>query len=317
MNLLLRSITGRRVANLRPKRKKYSKLSRPKRVMLELAKLAAIYVLFSPFVAKPLYDMMLFHPDKQSYASLNVQVFKQLKQELGVDTLEFKIKLPDGNCLSARYFVRPGAKQTAIVSHGNAGNIDHRTILAAALLCCNLNVLLYDYEGYGASSGSTSIKAMIRDGVATYDYAVNELKLSPKNILVYGESIGTGVSVQISKQRPVAGIILQSGFSTLLDASRDFLFYLPMYPASWFENLDNVEILKQKHPPLLILHGDHDNVIALRHAQKLYREAAPPKQMIELKQFGHMLEGVDRVDFLQAVKRFADSTMEHKATSKV
>ena len=202
------------------------------------------------------------------------------------------------------YFVKPGASKVILISHGNGGSLGNRMILVAALLCCGANVFVYDYEGYGKSEGKPSISGLIRDGVAAYDFVHNELHYKPSQIVDYGESIGSGVAVQIAKQRTVAGIMLVSGFRTLYLAGIDTVFFVALYPASWFDNLDNSSVLEQPHAPLLVMHGDNDPVLKRTRALELFNEACLPKRYVQLTDFGHELRRIDNMQFLTAVRSF-------------
>jgi pimeloyl-ACP methyl ester carboxylesterase len=276
-------------------------------LVFEALSLSAGWVLLSPFVAMPLYNRMLFFPDKTDYSTTIAGAIKQLKDELKVTTTNEWIPTADGHKLNAIYYIRPGAKKVFLLSHGNAGNVQGRVLLAAALLCCNCNVLSYDYEGYGKSDGEPSIKGLVKDGLAAYDFTATKLHYSANQIILYGESIGSGVSVQIAAQRPVSGIVLQSAFSSLLAAGREHVWFLNLYPIEWFDNLDNITYLETKHPPLLILHGDCDPILATHHGQDIYNRAAQPKTIVILTHFGHVLENVDNMQFLRAVGTFVNA----------
>lgn len=255
----------------------------------------------------PLYNRMLFFPDRTDYSGTIAGAIKQLKDELKVTTTTQWIPTADGHKLIAYYYQRPGAKKVFVLSHGNAGNAQGRVLLAAALLCCNCNVLSYDYEGYGQSDGKPTIKGIVRNGLAAYDFTAHQLHYTADQILLYGESIGSGVSVQIAQQRPVAGIVLQSGFSSLLAAGREHIWFLSLYPDQWFDNLDNVTYFKTKHPPVLILHGELDPIIATHHCHDIYDRACQPKTLVVLTNFGHILENVDNMQYLKAVGTFVNS----------
>jgi pimeloyl-ACP methyl ester carboxylesterase len=281
------------------------------RQCLELAVLyAGIYIALSPLVAMPLYNLLLFPADSKDYSSVIATPIKQLHDQLGVHMREMFFSTPDGHKLNALYFVRPGATKLLLVSHGNGGNVAHSVGLAAALLCCNANVFVYDYEGYGKSQGKPGIRAAVRDGIAAYDCVTSQLGFQRKDIILYGASLGTGVTLQISRTRPASAIVLQSGFSTLVNVGREALPWLWLYPDSWFDNLDNLNVLAQPHAPLLILHGDADVTCRVHHAVDLYKRALAPKQLVILPNCGHIF-GIDQpgmMEFLKAIKRFMNST---------
>jgi len=272
----------------------------------------AIYFALSPMVAMPLYKLLLFPADRKEYSAVIAYPIKQLHDQLGVVTEEFYFSTPDEHKLYARYFVRPGAKKVFLVSHGNGGNIDHAVGLAAALLCCDASVFTYDYEGYGKSDGTPGLKASIADGVAAYDCLTHRFGYQPKDIILYGASLGTAITMQISRVRPAKAIVLQSGFSSLLNVGKEALLWLSLYPPSWFdgfENGDNSRVVARPHAPLLILHGDADLTCKVHHAIDLYKAAREPKRLVILHGCGHIF-GIDNpgaMEFLKAIKQFIDS----------
>jgi len=275
---------------------------------IEALKMTALYVALSPFVAWPLYTHMIFFPDKTDYAKTIEAPLQQLKKRFGVTDEDVYFNTPDGKRLHGLYLARPGAKKVFLVCHGNGGNIAHRMDLAASLLVCNGNVFLFDYEGYGSSEGEPSIKGVVRDGVAAYDCLNKTRHVDPSDIIIYGESLGTGAAAQVSLQRKVAAIILQSGFTSLISAGKDHLFFLRFYPDSWFpDNLDNVAAMQKPHPPLLIFHGKQDPVLAFHNAETLFAEAVQPKKFIALSPFEHAVERADIKEFNQPIAALIQS----------
>jgi fermentation-respiration switch protein FrsA (DUF1100 family) len=276
--------------------------------LIEALKLTALYIALSPMVAMPLYRHLIFFPDKTDYSKAIAYPLEQLKKQLNVDHEDVYFKTADGKRLHGIYFAYPGAKKVILVCHGNGGNIAHRMVLVAALLVCKANVFLFDYQGYGSSEGSPSVNGIVTDGVAAYDYLHQTRHVDPTNIVVYGESLGSGVAPQIADQRPVAGIIVQSGFSSLVSAGKDHFFFLRAYPNSWFpENLDNVAVLQKPHPPLLIIHGKDDPILAFHNATDLYAQACEPKQLVAIDKFGHYIACVDMKEYSQPIVGFLQS----------
>ena len=263
--------------------------------------LAGLYVLLSPLVSMPLYERILFFPDRNLDEGAIAQPVEQLHKGLGVEKSDVIIAAPDGNKLYGWYLKMPGATKVMLVSHGNAGNITSRIILAAALLVCKTSVLLYDYEGYGKSEGSPSIKNVCDDGVAAFDYLTQTLQVKPSDIIVYGESVGSGVTCHIASCRAVGGIVLQSGFPSLVYAAHDRLWLTWLYPNCWFKNLDNLAVLEKPHAPLLIIQGRLDPIFPTRYAQYMYDRASAPKQLALVDNLGHCVEQVNDGQFLKAV----------------
>lgn len=272
---------------------------------IEAVKMTALWLLLSPLVAMPFYTHIIFFPDKTDYSKDVAAPLAQLRQENKVTAEDVYFKTTDGQRLHGMYFAYPGTKKVVLVCHGNAGNIAHRVVLAQALIVSKVNVLLFDYQGYGSSEGSPSIKGIVSDSVAAYDYLHKERHVDPTNLVVYGESIGSGAAAQLAQQRPVGGIIIQSGFSSLVSAGKDHIFFLNFYPDSWFpENLDNVAAFQKPHAPLLIIHGKEDHVLAFHNAEKLYAGACEPKRLVAVDKLGHSVERSDMKEFSEPITKF-------------
>lgn len=153
---------------------------------------------------------------------------------------------------------------------------------------------MYDYQGFGRSEGRASMQTVVDDAVAAYDYLIEEEKRSPHDIIAFGESYGCGVSGQLSERRKLAGVILQSGFSSLMIAVRDRLFWLRYYPDFAFPKsivMDNVAVFSKPHPPFLIVHGKKDTTINFYHASTLYDRSLPPKRMLAVPDGPHCCFG--------------------------
>lgn len=166
----------------------------------------------------------------------------------------------------------------------------HRTDLAKHLLDdTSCSVLLYDYQGYGTSSGKPSVKGILKDGLCVFDYAVNELGYKDNQVTVYGESLGCAVTCYLAANRHPRAMILQSPFRSLPSIAKDVCGPLKMLPQAVFPEprLNNEDVLKGKHAPLLIMHGTHDEVIPVEHGKRLYSSASEPKKFVLLERSSH------------------------------
>lgn len=228
-----------------------------------------------------LFEKFLFYPSTEVLDPAPIK---------GAECQVLSIKQENGKDLSCWYYKKPADNGLILVSHGNAGNISHRCELSRHLLSdTDCSVLLYDYQGYGHSEGTPSIKGILKDGIAAFDFAVKELQYPPDKIIVYGESLGCAVTCEIASQRQPRAMILQSGFRSLPTIAKDVFGPLKLMPGFAFPEprLDNEKIVEGKHPPLLIIHGVHDEVIPFQHGQALYKKASEPKKFVVLENSGH------------------------------
>ncbi|HEY9680889.1 MAG TPA: alpha/beta hydrolase [Oculatellaceae cyanobacterium] len=242
--------------------------------------LSLIFSIGTNAQGRGLYDKMLFHPRKGYRAMPNAVD--------GVETKAISFTVPRGEHLKGWYYNLPGSNKIALISEGNGGNMIYLTHLAEILLKCNTSVMLYDYEGYGESEGNPSMRRVVDDALAAYDYMSKNLAEKRKTVLV-GVSLGTGVTCQVATKRPADAIILSSPFTSLLNMAKQkssLVHYMPTF-ALPRQHFDNVAVLKKKHPPVLILHGDLDSIIPISESEKLYAEASEPKTLVKLANAGH------------------------------
>ena len=165
------------------------------------------------------------------------------------DTPEFlKLTAEDGNKITALYLPNPSAKYTLLISHGNSEDLGDDRDWHQDLRKAGFNVFAYDYEGYGTSEGKPNESRTYQDEDAAYSYLVTVLKTPPNRIIIFGKSVGSGPAVYIAARQPVAGLILQSPFTSTFRV----LTRIPILP---FDKFPNYKIIRHVHCPVLIIHG--------------------------------------------------------------
>ena len=277
-----------------------------KEILKAVAQLYVFYLLLSLGILFLFKDIGVLHPMQDtSWKPQLAQMDKLFK----TTSRELKIPLADGKYLHGLLVAKPESDKLILVSHGNAGNIGHRVGLASLLSTSGASTLLYDYQGFGESSGNATCKNLLTDGLAAYDYAVQTLKYKPANITIYGESVGCGVTTYIMENRKPGKVILQSGFLSLLKTARDKLFFMHVLPESIAPepNFDNLTAVQKPHPPILFMHGDKDQILPFSYCETLYAKALPPKQMFVCKDEGHNDVGLKHTaPFVKAVRDFVN-----------
>jgi fermentation-respiration switch protein FrsA (DUF1100 family) len=216
----------------------------------------------------------------------------------------------DGSKLSVWTFSSPENSKLAIVSHGNAGNNSNRLYLVRALSKAGLNVLLYDYRGFGQSTGKPTLKGILEDGDSIYEFATRKLAYAPENIVLYGESIGTAVTCHLAAKHYNAGIILQSPILSLPAAAKFVFLLLRVFPDSIFPQprLNNQELIAHIHAPILFLHGLKDRIVSPDNSKVLWSEANQPKTLVFLPSCGHNDMGLLDGDlFNSSITKFINS----------
>ncbi len=175
----------------------------------------------------------------------------------------------------------PAAKVTVLFLHGNAGNLWNRRAKIAILLDAGAEVCAIDYRGYGRSGGTPSEAGTYRDARAAYDYLTKTLNRAPRNIVVYGESLGSAVAVELATHVPVGGVIIEEAFTSVAEVGQKLF---PLLPVRWIvrNRYDTIHKMDRLSAPLLIFHSRHDEMFPLQYAERLLAAAPEPKQLVEL-----------------------------------
>lgn len=264
------------------------------RVRLWLVLLAALYAVLV-LIAWILQRRMIYFPDTRSVP---------LPGEYGQHGLrEVTLRTEDGVALQAWYW--PGARAgTVLFFHGNAGNRGDRAGYLRALHALGYGVLLPDYRGYGGSEGTPSEEGFYRDAEACLAWVRAN---APGPTVYLGSSIGSGVACELAQRAPPAGLILQSGFSSLVDVARSAY---PILPVGWLlrDRYENEAKIRDCACPLLVVHGDADRIAPMKHARRVFEAAREPKAWLEVPGAGHNdLVAVGGAVYWDAVRTFLDA----------
>ena len=198
---------------------------------------------------------------------------------------EQRVQTPDGETLVLwRAEARPGMP-TILFFHGNGGALPDRAERMAFYQAQGFGALFLSYRGYGASTGSVSEQGFITDALTAYDTLVKE-GIPPQKIAVVGESLGTGVAVQLAAQRPVGAVALEAPFTGAVDVAAGIYWYLPVRWVMKDQYLSRDHI-SDVRVPLLIQHGDADRVIPVDQGRRLFDMANDPKELVILPGQGH------------------------------
>jgi fermentation-respiration switch protein FrsA (DUF1100 family) len=185
-----------------------------------------------------------------------------------------------------------------LVCHGNGGNIGGRVSLAELLSSVGFDVLLFDYRGYGRSTGKPDEEGTYRDARAARR-ALNEESGDAPTIYL-GESLGGAVALQLALESPPAGLVLQSTFTSVRDMAGEHYSFLPR--AAVPDAYPSKERIAHLRAPLLIVHGERDEIVPVEHGRALYEAAPEPKALMLIPNVGHndFIPGAGR-DFAQIV----------------
>jgi fermentation-respiration switch protein FrsA (DUF1100 family) len=206
--------------------------------------------------------------------------------EAGLGSAEVvSLKTRDGETLSG-WYLKGRNDKIIVYFHGNGGNIANRPYRLKDLNDRGFSVLAIDYRGYGASTGTPTETGLHMDADAAYDLAIAK-GFSGERILLFGESLGSGVALELATRRPVAGIILDSPYSSVVDVAAARYPFLPVRLLMQDQFRSDLWI-KMTKVPVLIMHGTDDIVIPIVFARKLVSLGGPNVSYIEVPGGGHL-----------------------------
>lgn len=207
----------------------------------------------------------------------------------GIDTLERAV-LTTADGLRLQTYYMPAQDEdtgTIVLFHGNAGHAGHRMAKAAIYHLFGIGVLLAEYRGYGGNSGTPDEDGLYQDGRAAMDFLINEKNIPPEKIILYGESLGSGVAVQMAAEYKAAGLVLETPFSS---AAAVAAAIYPFIPARLLlkDRYDNIAKISGIHPmPVLVMHGTADGVVPFKEGKKLFEAANDPKKFVTVDGGNH------------------------------
>jgi fermentation-respiration switch protein FrsA (DUF1100 family) len=192
----------------------------------------------------------------------------------------------DGERLHAWWVpARTPAIGHVLLCHGNAGNVGDRLPHIELLSAAGFDVLAFDYRGYGRSTGRPSEQGLYRDARAARNALVRRLGGERAPLLYLGESLGGAVALALALEQPPAGLILQSAFTSVRDMAR---VHYPLIPHALVPDAyPSIRLIRGLAAPLLVLHGERDEIVPLMHAEALAEAAAGPKRMHVFPGAGH------------------------------
>lgn len=213
--------------------------------------------------------------------------------------------------------------------YGRAGNKSSGYLYrAAGVRQLGFSVLLVDYRGYGPSGGEFPTEAQLYDDAeAAFKYLVNQRKILPQDIVIYGESLGGAIAIELAQRHPEAGaLIVQSTFTSMADAIRQNP-WMRLLPIDWilterFESLDKLRSLRDRPSssepmPVLIVHGLADEIITPNMSQQLHDAVPSPKQLFLVPGGTHFkIYQPGDASYLKAIAHFMQTMVAHPGPDK-
>ena len=202
-------------------------------------------------------------------------------QAAGLGFEAVRLRTEDGEELDAWWVPAAGSRGVVLFFHGNAGNISHRLEYLLMFHRLGYATLIFDYRGYGRSTGTPSEEGTYRDALAAWGWLVKDRRTKPADIILFGESLGAAVASWLAVGHTPRALVLASTFTSVPDLGAELYPYLPVRLISRFR-YDNLANLKATRAPVLVAHSPQDEIIPYAHGRALYAAGRGPKQFLEL-----------------------------------
>jgi hypothetical protein len=255
---------------------------------------------FSLMACRP-EDSLIFHPSAE---------IVHTPRHAGLEFQDLFFTTVDGVRLNGWFIPHPQARVTMVWFHGNAGNISHRVENIKLLHDkVKINIFIFDYRGYGRSAGSVSEEGTYRDGAAALDFVRKQLRVDAENLIIFGRSLGAAVAAEMAGRFESRGLILETPFTSIRDMAKTVFPLLPIGPLLQ-TRYDVVEKVGRIKVPLLVLHGDHDDVVPYEQGKKVFAAAREPKEFYTIKGATHndtYIVGGDA--YFQRLRRFVETVI--------
>ena len=217
-------------------------------------------------------------------------------RELGLDFERVSFSSGDGLRLSGWYIPAPletrreksltgpagvDSAFTVLFCHGNGGNIAHRLDSLNIFHNLGLNCFIFNWRGYGDSEGRPGEEGTYLDARAAYNWLVEEKKVSPDDIIIFGRSLGGSIAAKLAGQVEARALIIESSFTSYVEMGRKFYPYMLV---RWFArfNYSTIDYIRGVHCPVMIIHSRADEIVPFEFGVKLYEAANEPKEFIEI-----------------------------------
>lgn len=215
----------------------------------------------------------------------------------------------DGTRLFGWYVESSGSPAVLLWCHGNAGNIINRLDNLRELYQLGLSVFLFDYRGYGRSQGRPSEEGLYQDALGAYAHVTGTRRIRPERIVLFGRSLGAAVAGEVASQRPAAGLILESSFPSVEALGKFHYFGLPVH---WLigARFNLADKLKHVSVPVLVIHGDQDEIVPIHLGRQVFEAAKDPKAFYLVPGADHNnLYQVGGMPYFQRLKRFVEEVV--------
>ena len=202
------------------------------------------------------------------------------------DVVAATLQADDGTPLEIWYSAAPPARPTILYFHGNGGYLGSRAQKFATIVGADYGLLAMSYRGFGLSGGRPSERAILADAQALHRHARDELGVATQTMVVWGESLGTGVAVDLASRAAVGAVLLEAPYRSVRERAGEIYVFAPV---GWLlrDRFETMQKLPQVDVPILVMHGTRDGIIPIRHGRDVYAAANEPKHAVWFEGVSH------------------------------
>jgi fermentation-respiration switch protein FrsA (DUF1100 family) len=197
---------------------------------------------------------------------------------------EIELATADGERVIVWHVPPRDGMPVVLYLHGNGASLRWRTQRFRALIDDGTGLVALSYRGYGGSSGAPSEAGLIADAAAAYAFAVD--RYAPERLVTWGESLGSGVAIALAAEKPVGRVVLESPFSSAVDVGAARYWFVPVRLLMKDQFRSDLRIGRVT-APVLVMHGDRDEVVPFAQGERLYGMINAPKRFVRFVGAGH------------------------------
>tara|TARA_B100001027_G_scaffold173654_1_gene124934 strand:- start:77 stop:886 length:810 start_codon:yes stop_codon:yes gene_type:complete len=235
---------------------------------------------------------LLYHPSENNYLD-----------ETNLNHKIERVYIQSDNELVAWHYTKDKKFKTILFFHGNAGKLDNRVYKLNELSRLDVNYLIVAYRGFSGNKGNPSEKGLYMDSLAAKNW-LNNIGVEDESIILYGESLGTAVAVNLASENKFAGIILESPFTSMVKLAKKYYPYLPV-KILLKDKYESEKKLRKINIPILVMHGEQDTIVPFEMGKRIYEISLQPKYKYFNKIDDHMMDYNSQL--MQSINQFINS----------
>jgi len=202
-------------------------------------------------------------------------------EDMGLSYEDVRLTASDGVELHGWFVPAEGARGVVLFCHGNAGNISHRLETMALIHGLGLSVFIFDYRGYGQSEGKPSEEGTYKDAWAAWQYLTRDRDMAPKDIVVWGRSLGGPIAAWLAREATPGALILESTFTSIPDIGAKLYPFLPVRLIARI-GYNTGEYVSNVKCPVLVVHSPQDRLVYFEFGCRLFEAAPEPKEFLKI-----------------------------------